>query len=134
MLFPNFLNTVLSENNSTNSLQTHTYASFDGKKIKLTFPRNDLESIVQNPFKLGLFSNCVGFFGHQATVSQQCDQFDTILEKITDIDNRLAEHLDPTVVKAYVTCPVESGGDYMNFVLFQPNKTAGKSFEKKSVK
>ena len=89
-----------------------------------------MESIVQNPFKLGLFSNCVGFFGHQATVSQQCDQFDTILEKITDIDNRLLKNLDPTVIKVHVACQVEPGGDYMNFVLFQPNKTAGKSYGK----
>ena len=77
-----------------------------------------------------MFSNCVGFFGHQATVSQQCDQFDTILEKITDIDNRLLKNLDPTVIKVHVACQVEPGGDYMNFVLFQPNKTAGKSYGK----
>jgi len=40
----------------------------NGRNSRLIFPRADLSETVENPFELGEFSECVGFFGHQAGV------------------------------------------------------------------
>ena len=111
---------------SKKSIQNQTFKEIEGPRLmRLIFPRKNLNLAVEDPFGADQPVDCVGFFGHQTTISQQPDRFDKIIGKITDIDDRLAGALDPDIVAAYVTCQTEPCGNWMNMVAFRPGKTAG---------
>ena len=111
---------------SKKQIQNQTFKEIEGPRLmRLIFPRNNLNLAVKDPFGADQPVDCVGFFGHQTTISQQPDRFDKIIGKITDIDDRLAGALDPEIVAAYVTCQTEPCGNWMNMVVFRPGKTAG---------
>ena len=71
---------ILDAKAAKNIIQNPTFQQIDGPRLmRFIFPRKNAKEIVNNPFCTDAPIDCVGFFGHQTSVSQQPDRFDQVL-------------------------------------------------------